>query len=132
MSATTLNSTPAPAKSQFDYLPVGLFGAVMGLTGLSVAWRLAHARYGVPIWAADGVAIAAAAAFVLVTLGYLAKLATAPAAVLAEFRHRLPTTCSARSQSACYYCRSCWHPTTSWPHKPCGASARSAWWCSPG
>lgn len=87
MSATTVNSTPAPAKSQFDYLPVGLFGSVMGLTGLSVAWRLAHASYGAPTWAADAVAAAAAAAFVLVTLGYLAKLAIAPAAVLAEFRH---------------------------------------------
>lgn len=87
MNATTLNSTQMPAKWQFDYLPVGLFGSVMGLTGLSVAWRLAHARYGVPNWAADGVAVAAAAAFVLMTCGYLVKLATAPRAVLAEFRH---------------------------------------------
>jgi tellurite resistance protein len=27
-----------------EYLPIGLFGSVMGLTGLSVAWKLAHAR----------------------------------------------------------------------------------------
>lgn len=87
MSATTLTSTQTPAKSQFDYLPVGLFGSVMGLTGLSIAWRLAHARYGAPIWAGDGVAVAAAAAFVLVTLGYLAKAVAAPGAVTAEFRH---------------------------------------------
>ena len=87
MSATTSTSTQKLARWQFDYLPVGLFGAVMGLTGLSVAWRLAHERYGVPIWAADGVAVAAAAAFVLITGGYLVKLAAAPRAVLAEFRH---------------------------------------------
>ena len=87
MSATTVTSTELPAKKQFDYLPVGLFGSVMGLTGLSIAWRLAHARYGVPTWAADGVAVVAAAAFILITCGYLAKLATAPGAVLAEFRH---------------------------------------------
>ena len=87
MSSTTATSTHAPAKWQFDYLPVGLFGSVMGLTGLSVAWRLAHARYGVPLWAADGVAVVAAAAFILVTCGYLAKLATAPGAVIVEFRH---------------------------------------------
>ena len=31
-----------------DYLPVGLFGSVMGLTGLAIAWRLAHDRYGIP------------------------------------------------------------------------------------
>ncbi len=30
-----------PGKPLLDYLPVGLFGSVMGLTGLSVAWRLA-------------------------------------------------------------------------------------------
>ncbi len=87
MSTTTLGSTQKPAKWQFDYLPVGLFGAVMGLTGLSVAWRLAHVRYSVPTWAADGVAVIAVAAFIMMTCGYLVKLATAPHAVLAEFRH---------------------------------------------
>jgi hypothetical protein len=30
------------AKRKMDYLPVGVFGAVMGLTGLSVAWNLIH------------------------------------------------------------------------------------------
>ena len=34
-------------RQHFEYLPVSLFGAVMGLTGLSVAWRLAGQRYGV-------------------------------------------------------------------------------------
>lgn len=81
----------APAIShawhQLDYLPVGLFGSVMGLTGLSVAWRLAHARYGAPAWAADAIGAVAVAAFVAVALGYAVKLAAAPAAVRAEFRH---------------------------------------------
>jgi tellurite resistance protein len=75
------------AWHQLDYLPVGLFGSVMGLTGLSVAWRLAHARYGAPAWAADAIGAVAVAAFVAVALGYAVKLATAPAAVRAEFRH---------------------------------------------
>jgi tellurite resistance protein len=70
-----------------DYLPVGLFGSVMGLTGLSVAWRLAHQRYGVP----DGIAVVIAAlamlAFVLVAAGYAVKLVTAFATVRMEFRH---------------------------------------------
>ena len=48
---------------------------------------MAHDRYGVPLWAADGVAVVASAAFVLMTFGYLAKLAIAPGAVLAELRH---------------------------------------------
>ena len=87
MSNSTSASVAAPAKSQLDYLPVSLFGSVMGLTGLSVAWRLAHARYGVPEWAATGTGIVAVAGFVLVTLGYAVKLVTARDAVRAEFRH---------------------------------------------
>ena len=53
-------------KPMLDYLPVGLFGSTMGLTGLSVAWRLAHARYGAPEWVALAVAALAVLAFVLV------------------------------------------------------------------
>jgi tellurite resistance protein len=37
------------------YLPIGLFGAVMGLTGSSVAWRLAAMRYGLPACIAPGI-----------------------------------------------------------------------------
>jgi tellurite resistance protein len=77
----------SPARWRFDYFPVSLFGAVMGLTGLSVAWRLAHARYGAPGWAADGLGVAAVAAFVLILLGYALKAITAPDAVRSEFRH---------------------------------------------
>jgi tellurite resistance protein len=72
---------------QLESLPVGLFGSVMGLTGLSVAWRLAHARYGTPDWLAGSIAVAAITAFVGVTLGYGVKLAIAPNAVRAEFHH---------------------------------------------
>ncbi len=100
MSDTVMTkTTPLPAKAmpvqgqktaswrQLDYLPVGLFGAVMGLTGLSVAWRLAHERYGAPAWIGDTIAVIAIIAFVMIGLGYAVKLATAPAAVRAEFRH---------------------------------------------
>ena len=76
----------APAVRAFDYLPVGLFGAVMGLTGLSVAWRLA-ARYGAPGWIADDIGYVAIAAFVLISIGYAVKIVNVPRAVLAEFRH---------------------------------------------
>lgn len=77
----------APGKPMLDYLPVGLFGSVMGLTGLSVAWRLAHLRYGVPEWIALAIAGIAILAFVLLAVAYLVKLVTAFDAVRAEFRH---------------------------------------------
>ncbi len=77
----------AKRQSLFAYLPVSLFGSVMGLTGLSVAWRLAHARYGVPEAISLGIAGLAVLAFVLVSLGYALKLVTAFSAVRSEFRH---------------------------------------------
>ena len=77
----------APGRPMLEYLPVGLFGAVMGLAGLSVAWRLAAARYGVPEWIALGVAGVAVVVFVLLLAGYGVKLVTAASAVRSEFRH---------------------------------------------
>jgi tellurite resistance protein len=76
-----------PAKYQFEYLPVGLFGSVMGLTGLSVAWRLAQEHYGAPAWVSDAIGAIAVVAFVAISIGYLLKLATAPQMVRAEFKH---------------------------------------------
>lgn len=49
MSGTATPAIKAAAKARFDHLPVALFGSVMGLTGLSVAWQLAHARFGTPL-----------------------------------------------------------------------------------
>ncbi len=85
MTATTA-SLPL-RRRRLEYLPVGLFGSIMGLTGLSVAWRLAHARYGVSLVVADAIGAVAVIAFVVVGLGYAVKAATAPDAVRAEFHH---------------------------------------------
>ena len=77
----------APGKPILDYLPVGLFGSVMGLSGLSVAWRLAHARYRAPEQIHLAIAGLAVLAFLLLALAYLIKLASAVATVRSEFRH---------------------------------------------
>src|ERR1700722_8721312 len=97
MTATDLETSALAAHKKpeadtrswrmLEYLPVGLFGSVMGLTGLSVAWRLAHARYGVPTGIADAIGGIAVMTFVTVAIGYLVKCATAPDAVKSEFRH---------------------------------------------
>jgi tellurite resistance protein len=87
MSDHTTQSITLRAKFRFDYFPVSLFGAVMGLTGLSVAWRLAQAHYGAPHWIADGIGAASLAAFIANCLGYALKAITAPDAVKAEFYH---------------------------------------------
>jgi len=77
----------APGKPVLEYLPVGLFGAVIGLTGLSVAWQLAHARYGAPEWIALSFGVAGALAFVVLLSAYAVKLVTAFGAVRGEFQH---------------------------------------------
>lgn len=80
-------AAPARYKLSIDYLPVGLFGAVMGLTGLSVAWRLAHGVFGTPLWIATAIGVIGVIAFVALAVGYGLKAATAPEAVAQEFRH---------------------------------------------
>lgn len=83
-------ATPASGQSQaglLTYLPVALFGSVMGLTGLTLAWRLAHAVLGVPAWIGTVLTVVALLAFAAMSAGYLVKFFTGPAAVLAEFAH---------------------------------------------
>lgn len=91
---TTVAASPGEARPvraglapRFEYLPVALFGAVMGLTGLSVAWRLASARYGLPTLVADAIGWGALLTFLVLALAYGAKAVTAWPTVLAEFRH---------------------------------------------
>jgi tellurite resistance protein len=71
----------------FEYLPVALFGSVMGLTGLSVAWRLAALRYPLPGLVADLIGWGALAAFLALAVAYGMKAVTAWPTVVAEFRH---------------------------------------------
>lgn len=67
-------------------LPVSLFGAVMGLSGLAMAWRLAPA-WGAPRAVGEGIAVIAVLAFIVLTLAYLFKIARYRDAVRAEFSH---------------------------------------------
>ncbi len=68
-------------------LPVNLFGSVMGLSGLALAWRLAHESLAVPAFVGEAIGFFSIAVFVLLGLAYAAKLAMHPQAVRAEFLH---------------------------------------------
>jgi tellurite resistance protein len=83
---STTTSTTARAGT-LSYLPVAFFGAVMGLTGLAVAWRFSHTLFNTPLWIAHVLGAIALAAFVLLSAGYAIKAATDFAAVRAEFNH---------------------------------------------
>lgn len=82
---TTPSPAAAPAATTLAYLPVGMFGAVMGLTGLSIAWRQAHAVFGAPEWIGQAIGIAALAAFVVLAVAYGVKAASGFGTVRAEF-----------------------------------------------
>jgi tellurite resistance protein len=69
------------------YLPIGFFGAAMGLSGLCVAWRLAAVLFGLPLFVAEAIGFLAVLAFLLIAAGYVAKLAFFPARVAAEWNH---------------------------------------------
>lgn len=84
MSATSIAS---PVSRPLEYLPVSFFGATMGLTGLSVAWRLAGSSFGAPEWISTLIATLAVLSVIGISVGYAVKVAFAPDNVRAEFRH---------------------------------------------
>lgn len=71
--------------SPFRHVPVGLFASAIALGALSLAWRLAQARFGVPAWPSAIVAGAAVLAFLSMCGAYAAKAWLAPDAVRDEF-----------------------------------------------
>lgn len=74
-------------STPLSYLPIGMFGGVMGLTGLSVAWRLAHQHFGAPLWISQVAGLAALAAFVALAFAYGVKAYAGWETVRAEFNH---------------------------------------------
>lgn len=84
---SAIQSEPARAGGALAYLPVALFGSIMGLSGLAVSWRLAHQHFGTPVWLADAVSLLALACFALLLCAYLVKLFGSFHQVKAEFMH---------------------------------------------
>jgi tellurite resistance protein len=90
MSASTTDRplpASAAAASSIKALPVSLFASVMGMSGLSLAWSLAHHTLGVSSAIGEGVGVVAILLFIAMSLGYLGKAIKFPAAVKAEFNH---------------------------------------------
>ncbi len=77
-----------PVRHGFSAMPAPLFGAALGLTGLSLAWQRAE---GMGILSADGVSgvllILAGMVSLLIFAGYGLKLARMPDAVRADMLH---------------------------------------------
>lgn len=72
-------------------IPASLFGIVLGLAGLSNAWRAAHATWGLPEVVAEFVLAAAVLAWIVVGSLYALKWMWAPQAAAQEVEH--PVQC---------------------------------------
>lgn len=85
-AADAVAAAPKPAvPTTLAYLPVGMFGSVMGLTGLSIAWHLAHQHFGLPAWIGQAIGALAILDFVVLAIAYAIKAASGFATVQAEF-----------------------------------------------
>ncbi|MFN3884405.1 MAG: SLAC1 anion channel family protein [Rhodocyclaceae bacterium] len=84
---TPSSATPAAPYSRLAHYPVPLFATVMGTSGLAIAWKKAGHVLGLP--AGIGIALQwwALALFVVIALGYLAKMSSHWEAVKKEFSH---------------------------------------------
>lgn len=74
-------------QASIKNLPVSLFGSVMGIAGLSIAWRIASHEFGANPLISDIVGTIAVIVFLVLSFGYLVKGARHPAAVAGEFNH---------------------------------------------
>ena len=87
---STLSSTHPPAlqrNASIKNLPVNLFASVMGIAGLSIAWRQASQEFGVTPLISTATGMLAIVVFVVLGAGYLVKAIRHPDAVRSEFRH---------------------------------------------
>lgn len=69
-----------------------LFASVMGIGGLSLAWRRAGVAWGLPDWPAQLLFWVALAVFALIATAYAAKWVRCPQAAIAELRHPIRMT----------------------------------------
>jgi tellurite resistance protein len=79
------NSSHEPTFLEF--LPVSLFGAIMGLAGLSFSWGWAEKAWGIPAGFKITIGGIALAAFLVLTIAYLVKCFKYPDIVRKEFQH---------------------------------------------
>lgn len=74
-------------KQAVEPIPIGLFGSVMGLVGLTISWRMAAAQYGWTSVVPDAIAVVAVLMFVVLSLAYACKAMTSWAVVRNEWNH---------------------------------------------
>ncbi|WP_018006003.1 SLAC1 anion channel family protein [Cupriavidus neocaledonicus] len=87
--STLSNAQPQALQrnASLRHLPVNLFASVMGIAGLSIAWRQASQQFGVTPLISAAAGMLAVIVFLVLSASYLVKALKHPEAVVAEFRH---------------------------------------------
>lgn len=70
-----------------QFLPVNLFASVMGIAGLSLAWRQSSKFFGTSPIIADIIGLVAMLIFIALSIGYISKWILYPQKVVSEFIH---------------------------------------------
>jgi tellurite resistance protein len=73
--------------SLLEFLPVSMFGAVMGLCGLSFAWRLANNLWHLNLFLGEIIGGIAVALFLTLLVTFVVKYRRYPAVMRNEFNH---------------------------------------------
>jgi len=73
--------------SFFEFIPISVFGAVMGLCALSFAWKLAAHMWDIPAIIGQITGIMAILLFLILSVVFLVKLKKFPAVLHNEFSH---------------------------------------------
>ena len=87
-SGSTEADAPQTAQgSRLQFFPVSFFAVIMGLSGLTLAWRKVAALLGWPVMVSHALGLATLALFAVLLAIYLAKLIRFPQAVRNELNH---------------------------------------------
>ncbi|AYL95388.1 SLAC1 anion channel family protein [Mucilaginibacter celer] len=81
-----MNSTASPRIRFLEFLPVSLFGGVMGLTGLCFAWRMAADHWALNHWLPEAIGLIAVLAFIALTITYTVKIIRFPSLIYQEMQ----------------------------------------------
>jgi tellurite resistance protein len=87
MNAATIAAAHDHRQASVRNLPVNLFASVMGISGLALAWRMAHRYVGFAGWIAEAASALAVGVFIVLAAAYTFKALRYRAAVAAEFNH---------------------------------------------
>ncbi|MFJ5761181.1 SLAC1 anion channel family protein [Neobacillus sp. NPDC093182] len=83
-----MDGTIAKSKqSPLQFLPVNLFGSVMGISGLALAWRWSHELFGTYSFIGELIGALAIIIFIILSISYLIKFFMYPQKVKDEFNN---------------------------------------------